>query len=561
MHVLIADDNHDLAASIAAVLTVRGARTSVCGDGTEALRLATDDTSVDVALVDLHLPSLAGPELLRRMSNLAPRPRLLAMTGMELPALLEAVERIDGVEQVFHKPFPLTELLHTLGLQLPPSSGGLGDAVVAAYAPGEADLGALEESCLIERFYSADEIREAVSDRPFDAAIVLGAAQEREALREDLKSLDRDLGVTAEESLELLSGAVERTRDRRADRHELVALRLLLDRSPSAMLVVDGSPPRIRYWNGATRELLGWRADELSGRELLALVDSDHAALEDIVAACRWRGTAPARVLHLRARDGGERSVRVSAYGAELSADSVCLTLAPTERGVSPGEALRLLGATAAGIAHELRNTLAGVGSTLEVIHGRLEGHEAAPMLGRVLDRVERAREVMNDLLAFARPITVRPKAIPALMVLKSAARQISETAPAGVKVVVDVPDPTLRIMVDPVRLPMALLNLGNNSTQALRGSGTIQLSCQLAAGAVQILVRDDGPGVPPGQRDSIFEPFFTTRPQGSGLGLPNTRKVVEAHGGEVELVPSERGAAFRIQLPLRLPADLGESR
>ena len=114
-------------------------------------------------------------------------------------------------------------------------------------------------------------------------------------------------------------------------------------------------------------------------------------------------------------------------------------------------------------------------------------------------------------------------------------------------------PNPGLRILVDPVRLQMALINLGNNAVQAMGdGPGTLTLSCAREGESVVLCVDDDGPGVPVPVRARIFDPFFTTRARGSGLGLANVRKLVEAHGGTIALLDRQPGAHFEIRLPRR---------
>ncbi len=214
-----------------------------------------------------------------------------------------------------------------------------------------------------------------------------------------------------------------------------------------------------------------------------------------------------------------------------------------------------MLGATAAGVAHEMRNTLAGVSSSLEILQHRIaDGTPAASVLTRIRERTARASEVMSDLLAFARPLHLRLKTLPARMLLMSAADRIRERAPSGITVDVHIPDPTLRIRVDPVSIQMALVDLGANSINALPGQGSVTLSCDRTTESVCIRVADNGPGVPDSIAPEIFDPFFTTRAQGSGLGLANVRKAIEAHGGTVELEDLSPGAHFLIRLPPRPP-------
>jgi CheY-like chemotaxis protein/anti-sigma regulatory factor (Ser/Thr protein kinase) len=109
---------------------------------------------------------------------------------------------------------------------------------------------------------------------------------------------------------------------------------------------------------------------------------------------------------------------------------------------------------------------------------------------------------------------------------------------------------------LDPQRLTQVLLNLINNSAQAIAGTGrpgTIVLRTRKWAGGVAIDVRDDGPGMPPQVAGQAFEPFFTTKPegQGTGLGLPIAQGIVREHGGQISLATTRgAGATFTVELP-----------
>jgi two-component system sensor histidine kinase FlrB len=99
--------------------------------------------------------------------------------------------------------------------------------------------------------------------------------------------------------------------------------------------------------------------------------------------------------------------------------------------------------------------------------------------------------------------------------------------------------------------LVSAVLNLATNALQAAAADLNLELLARRgAAGCAQIVVSDDGPGIPAHIRERIFEPFFTTRSRGTGIGLAIVKSVVEAHQGSVTLADTERGATFIIELP-----------
>ncbi len=551
MRVLIADDNEDLAQSLANLLQDRGANTVVVGNGADALT-AAEEQDFDAAVIDLKMPRRSGVEVLQHLQANGRAGRLVAVTGYERSEGLDALARLDSVP-VLHKPFDPAELLGLLGLTDPcallPERSRL-----AVLARPKDDLSVLRNLASFDRFADEDLIREAVAEHPYDAALILSNAVDRDEISADLHTLDQDLAVLFSLRPSLVADAVERTRERRMRAERATLLNVVFQRTPAPLLVVAGEPPSVSLWNRGLRELLGHRDTELEGASLdLLEAPSAGQALRALVAEARLTGRSTRKTLPVRRRGGGLQEFSVLATPADCCDQSVTLLFGTAGPDDPQAEALRMLGATAAGVAHEMRNTLAGVGSSLEVLQGRIpEGSAAATVLTRIRERTARASEVMTDLLAFARPLNLRLKTIPARMVLMSAADRIRERAPSGISVDVRIPDPTLRIRVDPVSLQMALVDLGNNAVNALPGRGTVTLSCVVETEGVELRVADDGPGVPEAFARQIFDPFFTTRAQGSGLGLANVRKVVEAHGGQVDLENRGPGAHFLIRLPTR---------
>ena len=123
------------------------------------------------------------------------------------------------------------------------------------------------------------------------------------------------------------------------------------------------------------------------------------------------------------------------------------------------------------------------------------------------------------------------------------------DPAAAQMRVVVDAHEGTADL--DPGMFQRVLFNLLLNAAHATNGAGTVTLRCRTGSDRVELVVSDDGPGVPEADRPRLFEPFFTTKVRGSGLGLAVARQVVEAHGGTLTHLPVEpHGASFVIRLP-----------
>ena len=230
---------------------------------------------------------------------------------------------------------------------------------------------------------------------------------------------------------------------------------------------------------------------------------------------------------------------------------------------------LASLGEMAAGIAHELKNPLAGI----EVMAGLLrrqvgDSKDAQSLLADIMTEAKLANAIVVEMLEFVRPIRLQVERTDVADVLHQAATLAETKASRGeVTVTLDV-EPDLPIIeVDHHQLCQVFTNLLANAFDALEGRGRITIGAHIGAieedpafarephtptPTVVVEVTDDGPGVPPELSDRIFNPFFTTKPQGSGLGLAIVRKIVDAHDGRIDL--SSRpgaGTTFRVTLPV----------
>ncbi len=112
---------------------------------------------------------------------------------------------------------------------------------------------------------------------------------------------------------------------------------------------------------------------------------------------------------------------------------------------------------------------------------------------------------------------------------------------------------PLPRVRIDPEQIKRVVVNLVDNAVEAMgrRGSITLETRHDPANHVVRLVVSDDGPGVPPEDRDKLFMPYYSTKRRGSGLGLAIVRRIVAEHGGSIEVGDNDpRGARFTIELP-----------
>ena len=171
-------------------------------------------------------------------------------------------------------------------------------------------------------------------------------------------------------------------------------------------------------------------------------------------------------------------------------------------------------------------------------------------MLQNIVERIDALDGMMKDLLLFARP--PRPRCVPTDVVLLAtsiAESLVRDPALGGIDIAVDGSAPA--VSVDAEMLRIVLHNLLVNGAHAMKGRGRINVAVAVQDTSCRISVADDGPGIPEDIRHRIFTPFFTTKSQGSGLGLPTAKRLVEAHAGSIAIdYPDGGGTTVVLQLP-----------
>lgn len=216
---------------------------------------------------------------------------------------------------------------------------------------------------------------------------------------------------------------------------------------------------------------------------------------------------------------------------------------------------LSALGEIAAGLAHEVRNPLAGIKGALEIVSSRVAaGTPEAEFAGIATTEMERLDGLVGEFLAYARPR--QPELRPASLrdVIDHVEALLKAGAECGrVKVLRD-DDPRLPdVEMDPEQMQQVIFNVALNGIQASPTDGELRIRTAVAPGGVVVEVIDRGPGVPAGHRDRLFDPFFTTKTHGTGLGLAVSQRIVSAHGGRIEVADAPGGGtAVRISLPGR---------
>jgi two-component system sensor histidine kinase HydH len=221
-------------------------------------------------------------------------------------------------------------------------------------------------------------------------------------------------------------------------------------------------------------------------------------------------------------------------------------------------ERMAALGELSASIAHEVRNPLGvifnSVGSLRRILKPQGDGKQLLDIIDEEADRLNR---MVGDLLDYSRPVQPALEPVPMRPLFEeaiAAARQQAGPQSERVVAAIQVDEDAATVRADERLLRQALLNLFLNAYQAMPREGRLDVRAlrRVIDGRpyAEIVVRDTGPGIPTEMVGKIFQPFFTTKPTGTGLGLAVVRRIVEGHGGTIEL-GGPPGAEFTLRLPL----------
>jgi signal transduction histidine kinase len=231
-------------------------------------------------------------------------------------------------------------------------------------------------------------------------------------------------------------------------------------------------------------------------------------------------------------------------------------------------EKMALVGKLAAGVAHSIRNPLTSVKMRLFSLERHLElSPTQKEDLEVISDEIRHIDNIVRSFLEFSRPPKLKMQKTSLSEVVDSALTLLSHRLESyGVTVELKRSERLPEMQADPEQLKEVLVNLILNSCEAMVNGGKITI--QEGKGQVAPLGRvaylkysDNGPGIPASIRDRIFEPFFSTKEEGTGLGLSIARRIIEEHGGLIELASQESGGAvFIITLPYREEETWGQS-
>jgi PAS domain S-box-containing protein len=358
---------------------------------------------------------------------------------------------------------------------------------------------------------------------------------------------------------------VRRLEDELAAKNRFMAN--ILQDSADAIVTMD--PENIvTSWNRGAESIFGYAAQEAVGQHIDIIMPPELRSareLEALTEKLRAQGAVRSHQAECITKDGRRiqaiftRTAVRDDSGRYIGSSVVLKDVTVTrnlERQLADAEHLATLGELSAGLAHEVKNPLAGIKGAIDVIRDTLPvTDQHREILGDVLHEVKRIDRIVRDLLNYAKPrlpshSDIHLEELARRMV--AMARQSSKGDPVTIRL--EVRNPIPGFTGDQTQLEQVLLNLLLNAQRATRPGGriTVRLSCDDAAGNIRMEVSDNGPGISEDIMKKIFQPFFTTRTDGTGLGLAICLKNVQYHGGTID-VESEigKGTRFIVTLPL----------
>lgn len=216
---------------------------------------------------------------------------------------------------------------------------------------------------------------------------------------------------------------------------------------------------------------------------------------------------------------------------------------------------LASMGELAAGLAHEIKNPIAGIKGALEIINQRTDPSDPKKeIFTEVLHQTDRIYNIVQDLLSYARPkeVNLRP-ANPNECIQGAITLAQSQTQDKDIRFHFDGLKENIRILCDENKLQEVVLNLMINSIAAIEEKGEISINMKPKKNQMlEITIADNGKGIKKDHLSQVFHPFFTTKRRGTGLGLSICKKVIDAHKGSIDVKSEEgKGTVFSILLPI----------
>ncbi|MXY06864.1 MAG: PAS domain S-box protein [Gammaproteobacteria bacterium] len=357
-------------------------------------------------------------------------------------------------------------------------------------------------------------------------------------------------------------------------------LRRVVDAALDGMVVIDSSGTVLLY-NAACERLFGYSAEEVLGNNVNLLMTprdrrNHDTYIRNYLRTGRAKVIGKGRDVTGRRKDGATFPIRLSVGELRDDADAPLFVgtlhdLTETLGARARIEELRselmrvaranIVGEMGSALAHELTQPLSAIVGFVEASAALLDqgGGEVPEKVREHMEQAVVQSLRAGDVVRLLREFTARgetERSVNDINVVVEETFRLATlgTAADGIDVKLDLAADLPPALIDQVQIQQVVLNLVRNSIDALSDSEVPAITLETVAGRerVEVVVRDNGPGISPDVRERVFEPFVSTKPDGIGIGLSICRTIIEAHGGRIEVeAGTECGAAFRFSVPV----------
>ncbi len=339
----------------------------------------------------------------------------------------------------------------------------------------------------------------------------------------------------------------------------------LVETAASIILLVDGDG-KVLYYNPFTTTVSGWKLAETRGKDWIEtfVPEAERGPVRQAFTSCAAGQTGQDALFSImtpqqeamqfswhshviQGRDS--QTVHVLLIGQDIT------PLVEVQQRLVQSERLAAIGQTVASLSHEVRNELHSLQLAVLLLERQVTSGDALKVVERVKGIEKRLTRLFEDIRGFAAPIQLERSTVSIAEVWQRAWETATRTSAGPAEFVEETGGEDFRLSLDPLRLEQVFRNLFDNSLAVCTPPARITVSCStfLREGRqhLRISVRDNGPGLSPEAKKRLFEPFFTTKSVGTGLGMPICKRIIEAHGGDLQVGKSKVGAEFIISLPL----------
>ena len=351
------------------------------------------------------------------------------------------------------------------------------------------------------------------------------------------------LGGALSERLRRSEAALEQ---KEIDFDELENLnRQILTNIASGLMIVN-TQGRIRSFNNAAEQITGLTLRQVYNFEAGTLfpdlgIESNHALKLTPRGQGTYRGPAGNhKVLGFSSsplRDGRGKELGILVIFQDLT------QLVEMEEKLKRSDRLAAIGRLAAGMAHEIRNPLASISGSVQLLMEESQvGEEDRRLMGIVVREADRLGALLTDFLLYARPARPLPEALDVATIFDELISLAESDRRFQALRIERQYRPGTLVVADRKQLRQVLWDLLINAAEAVAGEGTLWVG--VLEGGGDLFVEDSGPGITGEVKERVFEPFFTTKEDGIGLGLATVHSLVEANGGQIEVTEGNSGGA-----------------